>query len=136
MEIFFLVPTSVYKKNLKTRSVKKLEPPKYQPLQNPTYQIDSLKKEINRNMFAKTNLLVDKVLSCPRTKLSNSQIFILDGAENGVSLSDFPQQLRRKNVDVQDFYLTLLDAAGMSPTPILNQNLKDKRRGIWVSLKI
>ena len=73
-------------------------------------------------LFSKVDSLVDKILSCPRIKLSNSQTLILDGVETGIFLLDFVQQLRRKNADVRDVYLTLLDVAGISPTLILNQN--------------
>ena len=64
----FLVPASVYK-SLINQSVTKQELPKYQPSQNPTYQIDSLKKEINKKLFCKADTLVNKILSCPRIKL-------------------------------------------------------------------
>ena len=53
MEQFVLVPASVYNKSLITQSVAKQKLPKYQPSQNPTYHIDSLKKEINKNLFSK-----------------------------------------------------------------------------------
>ena len=136
MEQFVLVPASVYNKSLITQSVTKQELPKYQPLQNPTYQVDSLKKEINKKLFSKADSLVDKILSCPRVKLSNSQTLILDGVETEIFLSDFAQQLRRKNADIPDIYFILLDAAGKSPTLILNQNAKAKEKGSWVPLKI
>ena len=136
MDQFVLVPASVYNKSLISQSVTKQELPKYQPSQNPTYQIDSLKKEINKKWFSKTDSSVDKILSPPRINLSNSQTLILDGVENGIFLSDFAQQLRRKNADVPDLYFTLLDAAGLSPTLILNQNAKAKARGSWVPFKI
>ena len=116
MEQFVFVPASVYNKSLVTQSVTKQELPKYQPLQNPTYQVDSLKKEINKKLLSKADSLVDKILSCPRIKLSNSQTLILDGVETGFFLSDFAQQLRRKNADIPDIYFTLLEAAGISPT--------------------
>ena len=135
MEQFVLVPASMYNKNLMAQSVTKQELPKYQPSQNPTYQIDSLKKEINKKLFSKADSSVDKILSCPRIKLSNSQTLILDGIETGILLLDFAQQLRRKNADVPDIYFTLLDAAGISPTLILNQNTKAKERGSWVPFK-
>ena len=106
MDQFVLVPASVYKKSSITQSVTKQELPKYQPSQNPTYQIDSLKKEINKKLFSKADSLVDKILFCPRIKLSNSQILILDGVETAIFLSDFAQQRRRKNVDVPDIYFT------------------------------
>ena len=104
MDHFVLVPASVYNKSLNTQSVTKQELPKYQPLQNPTYQIDSLKKEINKNLFSKADSLVDKILSCPRIRLSNSQTLTSDGVETGIFLSDFAQQLRRKDADVPDIY--------------------------------
>ena len=136
MDQFVLVPASVYNKSLVNQSVTKQELPKYQPSQNPTYQIDSLKKEINKKLFSKADSLVDKILSCPRIKLSNSQTLILDGVETGIFLSGFVQQLRRKNADVPDIYFTLLDAASLSPTLLLNQNAKAKERGSWVPFKI
>ena len=136
MDQFVLVPASVYNKSLVTQSVTKQELPKYQPSQNPTYQNDSLKKEINKKLISKADSLVDKILSCPRIKLSNSQTLILDGVETGTFLSDFVQQLRRRNADVPDIYLTLLDVAGISPTLILKQNAKAKERGSWVLFKI
>ena len=136
MDQFVLVPASVYNKRLITQSVIKQELPKHQPSQNPTYQIDSLKKEINKKIFSKADTLVDKILSCPRIKLSNSQTLISDGVENGIFLSVFAQQLLRKNADVPDIYFTLLDVAGISPTLILNQNAKTKERGSWVPFKI
>ena len=95
MDQFVLVPASVYNKRMITQSVTQQDLPKYQPSQNPTYQIDSLEKEINKKLFSKADSLVDKVLSCPRIKLSISQTLILDGVETGFFLSDFAQQLRR-----------------------------------------
>ena len=136
MEQFVLVPASVYNKCLITQSVIKQKLPKYQPSQNPRYQIDSLRKEINKKLFYKTDSLVNKILSCPRIKLSNSQTLILDGVETGIFLLDFAQQLRRKNADVPDIYFTLLDAAGICPTLILNQNAKAKERGSRVPFTI
>ena len=130
MDQFVLVLASVYNKSFITQLVTKQALTKYQPSQNPTYQIDSFKKEINEILFSKADSLVDKILSCPRIKLSNSQNLILDGVETGIFLSNFAQQLRRKNADVPDIYFTLLDAAGISPTLILNQNAKAKERGI------
>ena len=136
MEQFVLVFASVYNKRLITQSVTKQELPKYQPSQNPTCRIDSLKKEIKKKFFSKADSLVDKFLSCPRIKLSNSQTLNLDGVETVIFLSDFAQQLRRKKPDVPDIYFTLLDAAGIPPTLILNQNAKAKERRIWVPFKI
>ena len=131
-----LVPASVYNKSLITQSVTKQELPKYQPSQNPTYQIDSLKKEINKKLFSRADSLVNKILSCPRIKLSNSQTINLDRVKIGFFLTDFAQQLRCKNADLPDIYFILLDAAGISPTLILNQNAKAKERGSWVPFKI
>ena len=136
MDQFVLVPASVYNKSLITQSVTKQELPKYQPSQNPTYQIDSLEKEINKKFFSKADSSVGKNLSRPRIKLSNSQTLFLDGVETGIFLLEFAQQLRRKDADVPDIYFTLLDATGISPTLILNQNAKAKERGSWVPFKI
>ena len=136
MDQFVLIPASVYKKSLITQSVTKQELPKYQPSQKSTYQIDSLKKEINRKLISKADSLVDKILSCQHIKLSNSKTLVLDGVETGNFLSDFDQQLRRKKADVPDIHFTLLGEAGISPILILNQNAKTKETGSWVPLKI
>ena len=133
MEQFVLVPASVYNKSV--QSVTKQELPKYKTEQPPTYQTDSLKKEINKKLFCKADSLEDKILSCPRIKLSNSQTLILDGVDTGVLISDFTLHLRRKNADVPDIYFTLLDAAGISPSLVFNQNAKAKDRGSWVLSK-
>ena len=65
-------------------------------------------------------------MSCPRIKLSILETLILDAVETGIFLSDFAHQLRRKNADVPDIYFILLDAAGISPTLVLNQNANVK----------
>ena len=136
MEQFNLIPAFVYNDSLINQSVTTQELPKYQPLQKPTNQLGSTKKEINKYLFSEADSLVDKILSCPRIKLTNSQTLVLDGVETGILLSDFAQQLRRKNADVPDIYFNLLDAAGISPTRILNQNAKAKERESWVPFKI
>ena len=102
----FLVPASVYNKSVTTQSVKKQELPKYKVEQPPTYQIDFLKRDINKEVS--TDPLLDKILSCSRIKLSNSQTMNLDGVDTGVLISDFTLHLRRKNADVPDIYFTLL----------------------------
>ena len=132
MEQFVLVPASVYNKG--AQSVTKQELPKYKSEQPPTYQIDSL--NLNKELFGKSDTLIDKVLSCSRIKLSNSQTIILDGVDTGVLISDFTLHLRRKNADVPDIYFTLLDAAGISPSLVFNQNAKAKDRGSWVPFKV
>ena len=128
MEQFVLVPASVYNKSLVTQSVTRQDLPKYQNSQKTTYQVDSLKKAINKTLFSKADPLVDKNLFCPPIKLSNSQTLLLDGVETGIFLLHFAQQMRRKYADVPDIYFTLLDAAGISPTLILNQNAKATKK--------
>ena len=135
MEQFVLVPASVYSKSLNTLSVKKQQLPKYQRSQNSTYQIDSLKMEINKKLCAKADSSVDKILSSPRIKLSTSQTLLLDGVETRVLLSDFAQQLPCRNADFPDIYFTLLDAAGISQTLVLYQNAHAKERKSWVLFK-
>ena len=56
MEKFVLVPASVYNKSLIAQSVTKQELPKYQPSQNPTYQVDSPEEEMNKKNFPKQTL--------------------------------------------------------------------------------
>ena len=137
MEKFVLVPVSVNtNKNLNTPEATRQDLPKNQTEQNSTYQTDSLKKEKKQRLFAKADSLVEKLLSCPRIKFPNSQIFLLDGVKTVVLLSDFAQLLLRNNADVQDIYFILLEAAGIYPTLVLKQNAKIKERGGWVPFKI
>ena len=134
MEQFVLVPASVYNKS--TQSLTKQELPKYKAEQPPTYQIDSLKIDINRKLFGKADALIDKILSCSRIKLSNSQRIILDGVDTGVLISDFTLHLRRRNAHVPDIYFTLLDAAGISTSLSSTEIAKAEDRGSWVPLKV
>ena len=134
MEQFVLVPASLLNKLNTTKSTTlKVDLPKYQPQQT---QVDSLKKDINKKLFAKADSLVDKLLASPRIKLSLSNTIVLDGTDTGVLLQDFAQHLRRKNADVPDIYFTLLDAADISPSIVLNQNAKAKERGNWIPFKM
>ena len=91
---------------------------------------------MNKNLFAKADSLVDKVLSSPRIKLSTPNLLILDGTDSGVPLTEFPQTLKRKNAEVPDIYFTLLDVADITPRLVLNKNAKEKERRSWVPLKI
>ena len=136
MEQIVLVPASVYNESVTTQSVTNQEHPKYKAEQPPTYQIDFLKRDINKKLFGEADPQIDKILSCSRIKLSNSQTIISDGVDTGVLISDFTLHLRRKNSDVPDIYFTLLDAAGISPSLVFNQNAKAKDRESWVSFKL
>ena len=129
MEQFVLLPASVYNKSLTTQSVTKQKLPKYKAEQPPTYEIDSLKRDINKKLFGRADSLIDNILSSSRIKISKSQTIILDGVDTGVLFSDFTLYLRQKNVDVPDIHFTLLDAAGISGSLVFNQNAKAKDRG-------
>ena len=119
-----------------TESATKQEFPKYKAEQPLMYQIDSLKKDVNKKLFGKVDTLIDKILSCSRIKLSYSQTMILDGVNTGVVISDFTQHLRRKKADVPEIYFTLHDAAGILACLVFNQNAKAKDRGNWVTFKV
>ena len=107
MEQFVLVPASLLNKlNTTNSTTLKVGLPKNQPQKTPTSQVDSLKKDINKKLFAKADSLVDKLLASPRIKLSLSNTLVLDGTDTGVLLQDFAQHLRRKNADVPDIYFT------------------------------
>ena len=128
MEQFVLVAASVYNKSVTMQSGTKQELPKYKAEQPLRYQIDSLKRDIIKKLFGKSDTLIGKILSCSRIKLSNSETIILDGVDTGVLISDFTLHLRRKNVAFPDIYFTLLDAAGISPCVVFNQNAKAEDR--------
>ena len=136
MEQFVLVPASVYIKSVTTQSVTRKELPKYKAEQPPTYQLDSLKRHINKKLFGKAGTLIDQILSCSRIKHLYSQTIVLHGVGTGVLISVFTQHLRRKNADVPDIYFTLLDAAGIPPSLLFNQNAKAKDRGSWIPFKV
>ena len=57
MEQFVFVPASVYNKSVTAQSVTKQELPKCKAEQPPTYQIDSLKRDINMKVFGKADPL-------------------------------------------------------------------------------
>ena len=136
MEQFVCVPASVYSKVVTTQSVTKQELPKYKAEQPPAYQIDSLKRDINKKLIGKADPVIYNVLSCSRITLSNSQTIKLDGVDTGVLISDFTLHLRRKNSDVPDIYFTFLDAAEISPSLVVNQIAKAKDRRSWVPFKV
>ena len=62
MEQFVLVPASVYNESVTTQSVTKKKHPKYEAEQPPRYQIDSLKRDINKKLCGKADTLLDKIL--------------------------------------------------------------------------
>ena len=96
MEQFVLVAASVYNNSVTTQSVTKQELLEYKAEQPPTYQIDSLKRDINKKLFGKADTLLEKISSCFRIKLSNSQTMNFDGVDTVVLISDFTLHLRRK----------------------------------------
>ena len=136
MEQFALVPASVYSNSVTTQSVTKQELPKYKAEQPPTYQIDSIKRDINKKLFGKADSLIDKILSCSRISLSDSQTKILDGVDTGVLISDVTLHLRRKDAVVPDIYFTLIGAARISPSLVFHQNAKATERGRWIHFKV
>ena len=135
MDQFVLVPASVYN-SLVSKPVLKQELPKYQVQQTPTSHVESLKKDVNKKLFAKADSLIDNLLASPRISLSNSNTLLLDGKDTSVLLKDFARHLRLKNPDVPDIYFTLLDAAQISPSLVINQNAKAKDRGNCIPFKI
>ena len=84
MEQFVLVPASLYNRRLTTQSATKQELPKFKAEQPPRYQIDSLKRDINKKLLGKADTLIDKILFCSRIKLLNSQTINYDGVDTGV----------------------------------------------------
>ena len=66
LDHFVLDPASVYNKSVTTQSITKQELPKYKAEHPPTYQVDSLKRSLNRKLFGTADALIDNVLSCFR----------------------------------------------------------------------
>ena len=127
MDQFVLVPLSVNNSSNDPTIATRQELPKYTTEESPTYHEDRLKKEINQQLNTSASPLVNKILECPRTKLSNSNTLNMDGIDTGVLLKDFAQRLKRKSLTVPDIYFTLLDAASISPNIVVNSHVKGKK---------
>ena len=96
--LFLCTSTTVWKINqLQSRNFEFIK-------RHPTLRIDALKN--NKSLLAKADSSVDKILSWPSVKHSNSQTLLLDVVETEVLLSDFAQQERRENADVPGIYST------------------------------
>ena len=127
MEQFVLVPISVYNIKLnKPTVVTKKELPSSQSDDKPTYQIESVKKEIQKELFAEADSLFDKVLSSPSIIFSTWNFPILDGTDTGVSPTDFAQTLKLKNTEFPCFDFTSIDAADNKPSFVLYKNAMEE----------
>ena len=124
MEQFVLVAFSVYNSSNNPTIFTKQKPPKYKLKQTLTYDKDTLKKEIKRQLSTSDSPLMNKHLESTRIKLSKSNALILDGIGTGVPLRDFAQGLKRKNVPKPDVYFTLLDPASNTPDLVFNSHAK------------
>ena len=82
----------------------------------------------NEKKISKADPLVDKILYCPRIKISITQSLFLDGVETRNALPDFEHQLRRKSADVPDVSNTLIDAVGIAFTLVIDQNARTEER--------
>ena len=137
---------SVYNNNsLNTKVVTSREFPKYQVEEKPIYQLDSPKKEMNIKLFLKADTLIDDILSCQRTEPWNSRTLIFQGAMRstfaGLCPTTASWKCRCSRQLLQFFlftlpYFILLDAAGLSPVLVPNQNTKANERGSCVPLTI
>ena len=81
MEHFVLVSASKFKSKIKTTVATKTKLCNYHVEKSPKYHDDSLKKEINKKFSAKADALINKLLSSPRMKLSNSNVLLFGGKE-------------------------------------------------------
>ena len=109
MKQFDLVPASVYHSTaMCTQSVTKLELATNQADQNLTYQIVSLKKEINKKLFVKADSSDNKILSRPPIKLSKLQTLILDGVETGSFCQTLLNNCDDKTQKITTFLLPFL----------------------------
>ena len=128
MEQFVPVTLSIYNSSNNPTIVTKQELPKNKPEQNPTYQKETIRKEINKHLTTKATSLLNKVLESPPIKLSNSNTINPDVIGTGVLSMDFAQSLNRKNVPISDIYFTLLDAANFTPNLVINQTCQERRK--------
>ena len=125
LAIIPVLPVFIYNCKL-TTVVTKAELPTYQVEKSPENQFDPLKKHIHQKFFATAESLLDTLLSSHTVKLSNSTFIHLDEKDTGVSLTDFSQYSGRRNAEVPDIYLTLIDAADIEPGLLLNQMPRNK----------
>ena len=72
--------------------------------------------------------MVTKLLSSPPINLLNSKFLLLDGVDTRVYLTEFAQNVGRKNAEVKDICFTLLDAGDIRPSFVLNQNVEERDR--------
>ena len=94
------------------------------------YEEEKQKNTSQSRLFSSQNFVLSKYHSL---KFAD---FILEGNKTGGLLSIFAQPEHRKNADVPDVCLILLDAASTYPNLVLNQRAKTKERGSCVSFKI
>ena len=100
MEHFVLVPASKFKSKIKTTVVTKPKLSNYHVEKSPKYNVESLKKEINQKFSAKADALINKLLSSPRMKLSDSNTLLLGGKE--FLSTEFARKLRKKNAELTE----------------------------------
>ena len=81
--------------------------------------------------MARADSLVVKILSSFGIELLKFQTSIADDAEIGVLLTEFANKLNRKNADGPETSFVSLDAAGILPTLVLNENVTPKGTGSW-----
>ena len=98
MEQLGLVPLSVYNCSNNPTIVTKQKLPKYKAEHTPTYEKDTLKKEVRPQLNTSASPLINRILESPYIKLSNSNSLIIDRIETGVLSKDFSKRLKRKNV--------------------------------------
>ena len=123
MQQFVLVPAFVYNYSLKNQSVTKQKLPKYQPLQNPTFQFVSNKEEINKKLLAKANPFVLSMYQALR--LGN---FNFEWCRNWNWTVRLCSTTALWKCRLPNIYFPLLDVAGLSPTLNLSQNAKSRER--------
>ena len=135
MEQFVFFPASVYNtKSLNNQAVWKQELPKCQAEQNPTYQFDSLKMEINKKLSGKADSNWQNY-SGSRIKLWNLQTLNMDVMKTRFLLWELAQHIRCENTDVPDIYFTYLMRLVISPIWFWIKMLKSKREeagSLWI----
>ena len=130
-----MIPQRLYEQNIKLE-VKKLDTFEQKPVSVPTHLNPSYKEISIKTRSLKNESIVDEILNSLRVKLSLNDTILLDERDTEVAFADFIFALKRKNVDFPDIYYTLLDANGINPQKVINNDAKSKDRGSWIPFKI
>ena len=136
MDQFVLVPLSVWEnRGFLDNSPTPVLQPKERTIEP---QIESL---IPIEHFPKSSQpIVAQINKEPRVKVSSFGNIVIDNSDTQIPLKTllkfFNSKAKVQNPQFEDVGLALLDILKISPSTVLNPNLKKHERGSWISFNI